>query len=227
MKFYSQETLNFLIAVKENNSKEWFEAHRKEYEKYVIEPSRFFVQELDSLMFKIDQEFELAPKINKTISRIQRDTRFSKDKRLYKDKLWITFKKRGRSNTDYPTYFFELSPESFRYGMGFFKATPKTMDSLRTAIDENESSFYQLINEIETNKNVVLEGEMYKKNKYLGTNELVKNWYNRKNIYVVHNDSDVAKLFKKTFYSELKKDFSSFSKLYDYFVEILKKEAEA
>ena len=43
---FSEKTLPFLEAIRKNNNKEWFEAHRDEYEQYILNPSKAFVVEI-------------------------------------------------------------------------------------------------------------------------------------------------------------------------------------
>lgn len=174
-------------------------------------------------MRQIDRSFVLEPFVGRTISRLHRDTRFSKDKSLYKDKVWITFKKRFEDNIDYPAYFIEVSPYSYRYGMGFFRASASSMELYREQIEENEKTFLKIINKIESEKRFDIEGEMYKKNRYNGKYPDIAKWYNRKNIYIAYNSIDVKELYDSEFISYVKKDFRVLSELYNFFKESLEK----
>lgn len=89
---FSPKTLKFLRGLKTNNNKAWFQAHRADYEKYVLQPLRDLVIDLGDFMLDIDPFFEITPSVNKTISRIYRDTRFSKDKSPFRSTVWFTFK---------------------------------------------------------------------------------------------------------------------------------------
>jgi len=127
-KGFSPKKLKFLRAIKANNNKAWFEAHRNDYEEYVLGPLRDLVTDLGDFMLDIDPRFEVEPAVNKTISRIYRDTRFSKDKSPFRSTVWITFKNRNKDwTTNVCGYFFELSMDSYRYGMGFYDAAPSIM----------------------------------------------------------------------------------------------------
>ena len=145
-KGFSRKTLKFLRGLKANNDKVWFQAHKTDYEEYVLQPLRDLVTDMGDFMLDIDPCFEITPAINKTISRIYRDTRFSKDKSPYRSTMWFTFK---NSNKDWTTlvcgYFFELSPASYRYGMGFYNAAPTIMSKFREMIDENPKEFAKAI----------------------------------------------------------------------------------
>ena len=53
-KGFSPKTLKFLRGLKANNSKAWFQAHRADYEKYVLQPLRNLVIDLGDFMLDID-----------------------------------------------------------------------------------------------------------------------------------------------------------------------------
>ena len=79
-KGYQKEAIVFLKNLRNNNNKQWFEAHRGGYEEFLLLPTRELVTALGNFMLTIDPNFEIRPVINKTISKIYRDTRFSKNK---------------------------------------------------------------------------------------------------------------------------------------------------
>ncbi|HOO27723.1 MAG TPA: DUF2461 domain-containing protein [Lachnospiraceae bacterium] len=221
MKIFSKDTLYFLQEVHQQNSKEWFGDNKDWYNEALITPLKNFVLFLSETMSGIDGEFELMPGINKTISRINRDTRFSKDKSLYKDRMWVTFKKAGKDKTDYPAYFFEISPYSFRYGMGFFSASSGSMKSLRALMQKKEKQFGKIVSAIEKKGIFQVEGEIYKKNMFCDRPSELQKWYNRKNIYLVYNGENVGELFQEDFMEHIKEDFISLTDLYLFFVEAM------
>lgn len=75
---FTEETIRFLHDVREQNSKEWFERNRPVYERELLEPMRDLVADLSDTMLFIDPELKTRPAVGKTISRIHRDTRFSR-----------------------------------------------------------------------------------------------------------------------------------------------------
>lgn len=122
------ETLEFLGNLEANNNKVWFEMHKQEYQEHLLQPLQDLVVDLSGFILTIDPYFETTPAINKTISRIHRDTRFSRDKSPYRSTMWITFKRSRKDWKDAPAYFFEISPDSYRYGMGFYSASKGTVE---------------------------------------------------------------------------------------------------
>jgi len=62
---FSPMTLDFLRNLKENNSKIWFESHKQDYQKYLLEQLRNLVADMAEVMLTIDQYFEIKPLVNK------------------------------------------------------------------------------------------------------------------------------------------------------------------
>ncbi|MDA1080661.1 MAG: DUF2461 domain-containing protein [Gemmatimonadetes bacterium] len=94
--WFGPGALTFLRGLKKNNRKEWFEEHRDDYTREVLEPLRAVAGELDVRFAKLAPEFEANPK--RSLFRIYRDVRFSKDKSPYKSHaaLWVYHRAPGR-----------------------------------------------------------------------------------------------------------------------------------
>ena len=212
---FSPKTLKFLRGLKANNNKVWFEGHRADYEQYVLGPLRDLVTDLGDFMLDIDMRFEITPAINKTISRIYRDTRFSKDKSPFRSVVWFAFKNRKKDwTTRVCGYFFELSVDSYRYGMGFYDAAPAIMNKFRQVIDENPKEFLKAISFFGKQKTFVLEGEKYKRIIDKSKPEKIQHWYQRKNMYLVCNRKIDDMLFSSKLVDDLKSGFGLISPFY-------------
>ncbi len=214
---FSPKTLKFLRVLKANNNKPWFQSHKADYEEYVLQPLRDLVTDLGDFMLDIDPCFEITPAINKTISRIYRDTRFSKDKSPFRSTVWFTFK---NSNKDWTThvcgYFLELSPNSYRYGMGFYNAAPAIMGKFRQMIDEDPKEFLKAISFFGKQKAFVLEGDKYKRIIDKTKPEKIQNWYQRKNMYLVCNRKIDDILFSNKLADDLIDGFNLIAPFYHY-----------
>jgi uncharacterized protein (TIGR02453 family) len=88
---FPRETLRFFEGLRANNTKEWFEAHRKDYEDHVKGPSGAFVIAMGAKLKEISPAIKAIPKVNQSLFRVNRDTRFSADKSPYKTNLGIWF----------------------------------------------------------------------------------------------------------------------------------------
>jgi len=220
-KGFSPKTLKFLRGLKANNNKAWFQAHRADYEKYVLQPLRDLVIDLGDFMLDIDPFFEITPSVNKTISRIYRDTRFSKDKSPFRSTVWFTFKNQKKDWTTHVCgYFFELSVNSYRYGMGFYNAAPNIMSRFREMINENPKEFLKAISFFAKQKTFVLEGEKYKRIIDKTKPEKIQNWYQRKNMYLVCNRKIDDTLFSSKLVDDLASGFNLIAPFYHYLQKI-------
>jgi uncharacterized protein (TIGR02453 family) len=216
-KGFSPKTLKFLRGLKANNNKKWFDTHRTDYNEYVLQPLRDLVTDLGDSMLDIDPRFEITPAVNKTISRIYRDTRFSKDKSPFRSTVWFTFKNRKK---DWATlvsgYFFELSVNAYRYGMGFYDAAPAIMAKFREMIDENPKEFLKAISFFTKQCTFVLEGEKYKRTIDASKPENIQHWYQRKNMYLVCNRKIDDTLFSSKLVDDLIDGFALIAPFYRY-----------
>ncbi|OCG00225.1 hypothetical protein A9G08_04430 [Gilliamella sp. wkB195] len=213
---FTQAGLNFLQDAWINNSKAWFDEHRAIYDNDLVKPFRLLVEQLTPAMLKIDEWFETRPAIGKTISRIHRDTRFSKDKSLYRSRLWLTFKRPNRDWKEAPAYFFEISPDCYRYGLGYYCASKQTMDIFREEILNDTEKFLKVIRCVK--KPFELVGESYKRP--LLKDEKISTWYNRKNLAVMVTNNDIEDVLDGNLADKLAKGFKQLLPLYDYLMRV-------
>ncbi|RPJ55308.1 MAG: DUF2461 domain-containing protein [Acidobacteria bacterium] len=218
---FSRKTFRFLCDIGRHNDKAWFEAHRADYEEYVLQPLRDLVGDLAHFMLSIDLSFEVTPAVGKTISRIYRDTRFSEDKRPFRDCMWIVFKRSGQEWSRYiPGYFLEINPSSYRYGLGFYDAAPKLMARFRQQIDEEPNTFLKAVAWFGTQETYTLHGETYKRPIGQDKPEPIRTWYRFKSFYLSCDRPFDDAILSPRFAGQLMKHFSLAAPLYHYVHEI-------
>jgi uncharacterized protein (TIGR02453 family) len=88
---FSRDTLDFLAELREHNDKAWVDANRERYQRSYVEAGKAFVQAVEPVLQRIAPGIVAEPKVLGSIFRINRDTRFSADKRPYKDHLDFWF----------------------------------------------------------------------------------------------------------------------------------------
>ena len=167
-------------------------------------------------MLDIDPHFETNPRVDKTISRIYRDTRFSRDKSLYRDVMWCGFQRPKIGKESHPGFFLEFSPYRFRYGCGFYQASTEKMRAIREKILDDSLSFLHAQSAF-TNQSVFeMEGETFKKIHYRDQPLEKQNWLERRNIFFVHNSVDFPWLFAEDLASKLGENFTLLKPVYDF-----------
>jgi uncharacterized protein (TIGR02453 family) len=209
--------LKFLRDVRRHNSKPWFESHRDNYRRLLLEPFQALVADLSGIMLTIDPQFETRPAVTKTISRIHRDTRFSKDKSLYRDAVWLTFKRPGNTWQDAPAFFFEITPRFYRYGMGFYSASRATMNDLRRAIDDDPKAFQRVTAFLSRKgSRYTLYGDKYKRPLPCEHSDRIQDWYQCKSFYLSCDREIDDLLYSGSLVPELASGFLMLGPLYKY-----------
>lgn len=131
---FSPESLSFLARLRDNNDKAWFEAHRDEFERFIVEPARHFVVSLGERLKKIQPGLTADPRTNGSIFRIYRDTRFSKDKSPYKSHVGMFFWEGPGSKMDNPGFYVHFEDGFFLAGEGLYMFPRRILDAYREAV---------------------------------------------------------------------------------------------
>ena len=129
---FPAETLRFLRALKRNNRREWFEAHRGDYEAYVRQPMTAIVERLAVDLRAFAPELVASPKVS--MYRIYRDTRFSEDKKPYKTHIAAVFPTRGLPKHEGAGAYFHVSPDEVWIGGGMYMPRPPQLVAVRQHI---------------------------------------------------------------------------------------------
>jgi uncharacterized protein (TIGR02453 family) len=136
---FSSRALTFLRALKRNNQREWFHAHRDDYEEHILSPMRLFVEEMDVRFANFAPEFIGNPR--RSIFRIHRDVRFSKDKSPYKTHAACWFSHRNASHGvgsethgGGAGFYFHLEPGASITAGGIWMPPRPSLNRLREAI---------------------------------------------------------------------------------------------
>ena len=208
----------FLVENRLHDSKPWFEAHREEYNKVVLSPLRALVQEMTPVMLTIAPQLVTQPAVGKTISRIFRDTRFSKDKSTFREHLWLSFS-RGKSGRyePVPELYFDLSPDGYSYGCGWYCPGTDLMDTLRTILLSEDKAVKDALRAAEKQTLFQMEGPEYKRPKYPDAPERLRPWLNRKEIYFAHRGSDPEFLYAPGLGERVARDLTLMKPVYDLF----------
>jgi len=132
---FSNKTWEFLAGLIHNNERPWFEAHKPDYEKYVVEPAMALITELDGVVRAISPHYRGIPKkIGGSLMRIYRDTRFSRDKTPYKTNVGIQLRHEAAGDVHAPGYYIHLSLEETFVGVGTWHPEPDDLKAIRQRI---------------------------------------------------------------------------------------------
>lgn len=146
---FSTETLRFFHGLARRNEKAWFEAHREAYEQHVRGPMRELVEEMDVRLARFAPEIVGDPK--RSIFRIHRDIRFSRDKAPYKTHIAAWFyhrdatRKVGQDGEGGSAGFYvQIAPGDSFIGGGIWMPPRPALTKIRDAIAEHHRGFARI-----------------------------------------------------------------------------------
>ena len=128
---FADADARFFHALAKHQKREWFQAHRAEYDTGWVAPMRLL---LDELRERIDPLFVRHALGDPKIFRINRDVRFSKDKSPYKTHIgaYIPMGSAGGPHNPVPVYV-QLGTSTF-VGAGHYLMQPSQLERYRAAV---------------------------------------------------------------------------------------------
>jgi len=143
---FTNATLRYLRALERNNNKPWFEAHRAEYEGLVKAPMLELIGEMDVRLAAFAPE--IIGDVKRSMFRIYRDIRFSKDKTPYKThaSFWLYHRDGSRgvgreASGGGAGFYFQIAPGDSYLGGGIWMPPREALQKIRERIAEKPVQF--------------------------------------------------------------------------------------
>lgn len=215
-KGFNEYTNEYLVGIRFNNNREWFQAHKDMYTENVHNTTVAFANEILNRMTDLDPGFTEKPRV----SRANRDVRFSKDKSPYKVCKWFFFKNemtKGSIPHDAPGYFFEMSADWWRYGL-FYGDNPKVMENFRARINADPAGCERMLKLADRQNIFTLEGEDYKRIFNKDLDPYLNKWAQKKWItYVRYENYDNMDFYSPKLVDTVFEGFKKIYPVYKYF----------
>ncbi len=211
----SGKSLQFIAENHKQNSREWFVEHKGEYEKHVKAPMQELAESLIPTLVKIDPLLTLDPK--RAVCRIYRDTRFSRDKTMFKRASWFVFQ-RSRGMV-HPVWFFEFTPDWHHYGCGYYSTPTKVMERIRELVLAGDKRYLAAQKALDGLRGFSLEGDLYKRPHYPDAAKKERDWLERRSITALHYSEDKKKLFSKNLGAVLAEAFRKLAPVYSFLID--------
>lgn len=141
---FPREGIAFMKSLKRNNNRPWFEKHKGEYESLVKLPMQSLIAALQPHFQKFAPEFDINPK--RSLFRIYRDIRFSKDKTPYKTHVAAHFVLRGKpKGVEGSGYYLHIEPGEVFLGGGIYMPDGDQLKKIRKAIVSQDDKFVAIV----------------------------------------------------------------------------------
>lgn len=141
MSHITNTTINFLKDLKQNNKREWFEANKKRYQASHNEVCDF----AEAVLMELNKFDTIETESGKkSLYRIYRDIRFSKDKTPYKTNRTASFRRKGAERRG--GYYLYISDEECQIGGGFYQPNAEDLMHIRKQIELDASPLKEVLN---------------------------------------------------------------------------------
>ena len=213
---FTDETVEFMWGIRFNNNREWFEAHKETYLQCFYRPMRQLGEEIYQFLREKRPDYDLIYKV----TRIYRDARRLRGRGPYKENLWFSVEEPAEEWTAKPTFWFEIGPDGWNYGMGYYLPKPLTMAKLRARVDRDPKTMEKLTRTLENQEEFFLETQDYKRPKGPAPSPVLEPWYRMKGFTICHGDKLTEELFDRRIVERIQKGMEFLLPYYDYFVTL-------
>jgi uncharacterized protein (TIGR02453 family) len=88
---FTRQTFQFFRDLARHNQKTWMDVNRERYQQCVVQPFRRLLEVTAPVALQLDSRFDTTGRTGANFSRINRDTRFAKDKTPYRPQMYLRF----------------------------------------------------------------------------------------------------------------------------------------
>lgn len=146
---HTEDIINFLRELNENNNREWFAQNKSRYERVrskFEEISRLLIAEISVF----DNDIKNVD-VKDCVFRIYRDIRFSTDKTPYKTHFGVYIASAGGRKSHRGGYYLHLDPAGCFIAVGVWCPPPNILKALRQSVCDNIDELNEIRNEASFN----------------------------------------------------------------------------
>ena len=160
---FPREGLTFLDNIIINNSKEWLDDHKDEYEKYIVAPNKAYVEEMGEHLQILVPTIHAIPKINKSLFRIYRDARFHRLDPI-KERIGIIFWQGATHRMQSSSFYMHYDPFEIFVATGIRNFKAPLLATYREYIKNNakREALHNILEELK-NKGYSIPEPQYKR----------------------------------------------------------------
>ncbi|MGJ8560578.1 MAG: DUF2461 domain-containing protein [Litorimonas sp.] len=143
---FTKASFDFLADLSDNNNKAWFDENKPVFETYLKAP---FVTLLAVLSARLSDADIPMQGSKKTLFRMHRDIRFSKDKRPYKTNTGALMTPDGRKNEKAPILYLHMDATGGFAAAGFYKFKASDLEPIRQRMLDKADEFDAVLSDLE------------------------------------------------------------------------------
>lgn len=198
------------------NSKAYYEENKEIIKSTVTVPMRQIAGIIGEELLSVDPMINTIP--TKMVSRVRRDTRYTKDKSLYRENMWIMFMRPKHEWRGYPCFWFEVTPVNYSMGVGFFGDEPGLLETFRKALRENPEEFKKAAQKCKKSGSMMFKNSY--KRPFPGCPEGLEEYYNLKDVGFIKYSDNLDDLADETIIDVLRKAYKAYTPMYQFLLKV-------
>jgi uncharacterized protein (TIGR02453 family) len=166
MKFngFKQKGIEFLKELSVNNTKVWFEDHRYIWQKEINEPNIDFIEDMGETLQILVPTITAVPKVSKSLFKIYRDVRFSKDKTPIKSKIGLLFWQGQTHRMQSSSFYMHYDKDEYFIATGIRNFKPELLKTYRNylKVEKHRTALHNILEDLKS-KGYMLPEPKFKK----------------------------------------------------------------
>lgn len=215
---FNQATIQYLEAIRKDNSKATFREKEALYLDGVKTPLEELYYELIGYLSEVDTE--LCGNKRRCISTPYNDARFCKDEPM-KGYFYLHFKRNKQDKKNVPGFFFDAGLDGYRYGLQVYHMDTRGMEQIRSELLDNKRTYTSMIKHFNEGGLLGLYGEQYKQNHYPEETVELQDWLNRKSVSFFHEEPVNEVFFQSELSGKIREAYESCNEIYAMLKEAL------
>lgn len=211
-----REHLFMLADNRFRNSKEYYEVHKEQIKENVTIPMRQIAGILGEELLAVDPLLNTIPV--KMVSRVRRDTRYTHDKSLYRENMWIMFMRPKHEWRGYPCMWFEVTPSNYSMGVGFYGDEAGLLEAFRKNLRERPDEFRKAADKCLKTGSVFFN-RRYKR-PFSDCPAGLEEYYNAKDVGFIAFSENLEDLEDETIIQKLRLTYKSFAPMYKFLLSV-------
>ena len=211
---FPEATEQFFLELKFHNDQTFFHANHDRYVESVQKPFYSFIDDLMPTLLEIDPRME--PRPHKSLARIHRDTRFTKDKSPYRDHLWAFFHPAAEEKHGCIGFWFEYGVQRLNWGLGTWGENRLLMDRMRMELEAKPSYYMGLIDSCcLPSRHLTFMARTFKRMPIPAQiPERLKDWYAARELFITQTYPDMREAASRAILTHVADDFRACAPVY-------------
>ncbi|MBQ9309032.1 MAG: DUF2461 domain-containing protein [Clostridia bacterium] len=211
---FPKGTEEFFLDIRFHNNATYYHENVERYRSEVQAPFYAFIEDLLPTLVHIDPRMEIRP--YKILSRLRRDTRFTKDKTPYRDHLWTFFHREAEPREKSLGFWFEYGPGRLTWGLGSWGENRPLMDRFRRELAAKPSYYRGLIDSCGLpERHLMLSSDGFKRIAIPeGLPQALEPWYRSKDFGLIQTYPDIREASSRDILTHVRGDYLAMAPIY-------------